>query len=156
IVRPFNNYGPRQNDGTYAGVIPITMRRLLQGERAVVHGDGEQTRDYVYVEDTAEAAILAYERRSTRGRAVNVASGRGTTINELVGILVKATGSTHPVAHGPPRPGDVRHQCGDGAAAERLLGFRPSTSMEEGLRKTVHWYRENSLAVRAPGPIPKA
>src|SRR5688500_6014908 len=112
ILRPFNNFGPRQNAGAYAGIIPIVVGRLLRGEPVVIHGDGEQTRDFVFVRDTADAAVGMYERPSTRGRIVNIASGVEVSMNQLVRELCDALGVDAKIVHAEPRPGDVRRHCG--------------------------------------------
>ena len=141
ILRPFNNYGPRQNDKAYAGIIPIVIHRVRRGQPIEIFGDGLQTRDFIFVEDTARAAIAIYEQPATRGQVINVGSGGETSVNDLVRILLRLLGAEgHPVVHGPPRPGDVRRHCADISRAESLLGFRPQVSPEEGLRRTVEWY----------------
>lgn len=140
-VRPFNGFGPRQNEAAYAGIIPIVIARALAGDAVVVHGDGEQTRDFTYVGDIAEAAFQVYREPSTRGRVLNIASGREVSVNELVAELLQALGSDVPVVHDAPRPGDVRRHCGSPALLEQLTGFRPGRSIDEGLEETVAWYR---------------
>ena len=141
IVRPFNNYGPRQNAGAYAGILPIVIGNALRGDPVHIFGDGEQTRDFVFVRDTADAAIRVYETPATRGRIMNVASGRETTINALVHDLLSALGIDVPVVYEAARPGDVRRHCGGIELARRLIGYEPSTSLLDGLRETVDWYR---------------
>jgi UDP-glucose 4-epimerase len=141
ILRPFNNYGPRQNAGAYAGVIPIVVGRALRGEPVEIFGDGEQTRDFVYVKDTAEAAVRMYSAVQTRGRIVNVASGKETTINELVRTLLDVLEADVPVTHSAPRPGDVRRHCANTARCLELLGFVPATDQHDGMAQTVAWYR---------------
>ena len=84
IIRPFNNYGPRQNQGTYAGIVPLTIQRILNNENPVVNGSGEQTRDYLYVTDTIKAAIMAYENEETRGKIINIGSGQEIKIIDLL------------------------------------------------------------------------
>ena len=142
IVRPFNTYGPRQNQGSYAGLIPTVLARLADAEPVVVHGDGQQTRDYVFVEDTVRGTLLAYERLSGDGRAVNVASGREISVNEVVRSVLDAAGApNHPVEHGAARPGDVRRQRADIGRAGREAGFEPQVDFSDGIRRTVDWYR---------------
>jgi UDP-glucose 4-epimerase len=141
ILRPFNNFGPRQNDRAYAGIIPIVINRVLAGAPVEVFGDGEQTRDFIYAADTAEAAIDMYECSASRGRVTNVASGAETSVNTLVRTLLELLGRPdHPVRHGPPRPGDVRRHLADVSCARALWGFSPVTPLREGLRRTVEWY----------------
>ena len=89
LLRPFNNYGPRQNDGSYAGVIPITIQRILSEKTPIVYGDGRQTRDYLYVTDTADAFIKIYEKKKSRGKIINVASGKELEIGGLIRRIAK-------------------------------------------------------------------
>ena len=142
IVRPFNTFGPRQNEGAYAGVIPIVARRALRGEHVSIYGDGLQTRDFTFVADVAEAAVQAYEQPSTRGQVVNVASGQEVTVNALVEQLLEVIGTQVPIVHEAPRPGDVRRHCGSTSRARELIGFEPRRSLAGGLEETVGWYRE--------------
>ncbi|MEO6059923.1 MAG: NAD-dependent epimerase/dehydratase family protein, partial [Candidatus Limnocylindria bacterium] len=149
IVRPFNNFGPRQNAGAYAGIIPIVVGRALSSEPIVIYGDGEQTRDFVFVRDTADAAVRIYEEPTTRGRVINVASGHETSINVLVRELLDALDCDVPVVHEAARPGDVRRHCGAIELARELIGFAPRTDLREGLAETVAWYR-SQLGASAP------
>jgi UDP-glucose 4-epimerase len=142
ILRPFNNFGPRQNAGTYAGIIPIVVQRAQEGEAVTVFGDGEQTRDFVFVRDTADAAVRIYGEPRTRGRIVNIASGREVSVNELVRQLLEVLGSSVGVEHVAPRPGDVRRHAGDIGLARELIGFEPRISLHDGLAETVAWYLE--------------
>lgn len=142
IIRPFNNYGPRQNEGTYAGVIPLTIKRILKGESPVIFGDGLQTRDYTYVTDTAEAAVKIYSAKSTRGKVLNIASGEETTIKDLVSKIAKIMGSKKPIIYDNPRPGDVRRFIGSNHLARELINYEAKVSFDEGLRRTIDWYRD--------------
>ena len=141
ILRPFNNFGPRQNAGAYAGIIPIVVGRALRGEPIVIYGDGEQTRDFVFVRDTADAAVRMYERPATRGRVINVASGVEVTMNRLVRELLSALDCEAEIIHEDGRPGDVRRLCGAIDLARELIDFEPTTELTTGLRETVAWYR---------------
>ena len=147
IVRPFNNYGPRQNDAAYAGVVPIAIERALRGDAMTIYGDGEQTRDFVYVGDTARAAIAIYEQPATRGRVVNLGSGIETTVNELVALVYRAAGTPLRVEHAPARRADVRRHCASRVLARDLIGFLPSIAPAEGLASTVDWYRAHQKVV---------
>ena len=146
IVRPFNNFGPRQNAGAYAGIIPIVVGRAIRGEPIVIFGDGEQTRDFVYVRDTAEAAVRIYEQPATRGRIINVASGNETSINVLVRELLAALDCNVSIVHEAARPGDVRRHWAAIELARKLIGFTPSTDLRTGLAETVAWYRSQLAA----------
>jgi UDP-glucose 4-epimerase len=149
ILRPFNGFGPRQNEGSYAGVIPIVLRRALQGEPVEIFGDGHQTRDFTFVGEIAEAAVRVYLEPATRGRVVNVASGVEVSIADLVARLVEEVDPEVRVVHGPERPGDIRRHCGSRALLERLTGFVPQTSLDRGLPETVEWYRQIVAGPRA-------
>ncbi|HSK92565.1 MAG TPA: NAD-dependent epimerase/dehydratase family protein [Candidatus Angelobacter sp.] len=140
IVRPFNNFGPRQNSGSYAGIIPIVVDRATRGEPIEIHGDGEQTRDFVFVRDTADAAIRVHGAPATRGRVVNVASGREVSVNELVKLMLELLGADVEVRHVAPRPGDVRRHLASIDLARELIGYEPGTSLREGMAETIAWY----------------
>ena len=141
IIRPFNTYGPRQNEGSYAGVIPLTIRRILEGESPVVHGDGLQTRDLTYVTDTADAAVKIYYARSTRGKAVNIASGKEISIKDLISKIAQIMKCRKPILYDAPRPGDVRRFIGSNSLARKLVNYSPKVGFDEGLRLTTEWYR---------------
>jgi len=140
IIRPFNNFGPRQNEKTFVAVVPTTILKTLNGEPPVIFGDGKQTRDFIYVEDTAEAAIKVYETKATRGKILNIGRSVETSINELVAMITKTTGCKSQILHDKPRVGDVRRHCADISLARRLINFNPKNSLEQGLKKTVAWY----------------
>ncbi len=142
IVRPFNTYGPRQNEKSYAAVIPITISRILSGKQPIIHGDGLQTRDYTYVEDVAEAISRFYEVPSTRGKVINIASGREVGIKELIYLIMDLMGYSGSVIHAAPRPGDVRRHLGDISLAKELIGYSPKTDYKTGLQRTIDWYKE--------------
>ena len=140
VIRPFNNFGPRQNAGSYAGIIPIVVERAMRGDPIEVFGDGEQTRDFVFVRDTADAAIRLHASHATRGRVVNVASGREVTVNKLVRLMLELLSSDVDVVHVEPRPGDVRRHLASIGLARELIGYEPVTSLRDGLAETVAWY----------------
>lgn len=140
IVRPFNNYGPRQNEKAYAGVIPTTIKRILDGLPPIIFGDGEQTRDYIYVTDTAKAMVDIYNNRNTRGKIINIASGKEISINELIRWISAIMGYNESPVYKEERIGDVRRHLADITLAKKLIGFKPSIGIEEGLKKTIDWY----------------
>jgi UDP-glucose 4-epimerase len=141
IVRPFNNFGPRQNAGSYAGILPIIIQRVKKGLPIEIYGDGEQTRDYVFVRRTVDAFVKIYEQEATRGKALNIATGQEITINRLVAEMLEVLGvPNHPVIHCEERPGDVRRHCGNVQLAERLIGFQPEPISRSQLEETVEWY----------------
>ncbi|MDX1630962.1 MAG: SDR family oxidoreductase, partial [Thermoanaerobaculia bacterium] len=145
-LRYFNVYGPRQDPaGPYAAVVPRFVERGLRGEAMTIHGDGEQSRDFTYVADAVRANLLAAEAgKEATNRVFNVAGGRRVTVNELARRIRELTKSGTPPRHGPARPGDVRHSLADLTEAERGLGYAPTVSLEEGLRRTVEAYRRGS------------
>jgi UDP-glucose 4-epimerase len=148
IVRPFNNYGPRQNEGSYAGVIPVTVKRVLSGQAPVIYGDGKQTRDYLFVTDTVDAAVKVYEHKSSRKRVLNVASGREVSIESVIRTISEYLGSERPIVYKPERPGDVRRHIANTFLAEDLLGFKPTIDLNEGLKRTIEWYKRKLGAKR--------
>jgi nucleoside-diphosphate-sugar epimerase len=137
-LRYFNVYGPRQApDGPYAAVVPRFFRACLAGEPPVIYGDGEQSRDFTFVDDAVQANLLAAGAPAEAcGRAYNVARGERTTISELAARVREAAGSGLPPRHEPPRPGDVRHSQADPSAAVARLGFRAEVALREGLERT--------------------
>lgn len=143
IIRPFNNYGPRQNEGSYAGVIPLTIKRILNNEASVIYGDGKQTRDYLYVTDTANATICIYNSKNTRNKVLNIASGKEISIEYVIKNIAKYLNCDKPIVYGRERPGDVRRHIANVYLAEDLIGFKPTVSLEEGLKLTVEWYKNN-------------
>lgn len=141
IVRPFNNYGPRQNDqGALAAIIPATARRIREGGQPVVEGDGEQTRDFIYVGDTVRGLILAYEKEESRGKIINLGSGKGISINKLLKGICDYMEYTGEWEHRPARISDVRNLCADSKRAKSILGFEPQVDFEDGIKKTLDWY----------------
>jgi UDP-glucose 4-epimerase len=148
IVRPFNNYGPRQNAGAYAGVVPKTMERLLRGEPPILHGDGSQGRDFVYVEDVAEALLAACDCPAARGTDLNVASGTETSIRELLATMCEVAGYRGPWVEEPRRAADVDHHVGDARRLASVTGFRAGTTLRDGLERTWAWYRARRAAGR--------
>ena len=109
-----------------------------------IYGDGAQTRDYIYVEDTVRGAIMAYEHPATRGATVNLATGKETMVLDLVGAVYRAAGVPPTFEYLPPRPGDVRRHQGSGRAAHDTFGFEPSFDLEAGMARTLDWYRNRT------------
>jgi UDP-glucose 4-epimerase len=142
IVRPFNNYGPRQNEGSYAGVIPITIQRILAGKPPIVHGTGKQTRDYIFVKDVADAFVKVYNTKATRGEAMNIATGKEITILSMIQAICREMGYNGRIKYEPFRPADVMRHKADISLARKLIGFEPKTEFKAGIRSTVAWYRE--------------
>ncbi|MFQ5692399.1 MAG: NAD-dependent epimerase/dehydratase family protein, partial [Nitrospinota bacterium] len=143
-LRYFNVFGPWQDPASpYAAVIPRFIRALLNGERPVVYGDGEQTRDFTFISNAVEANLLAASAEGAPGRAFNVACSRRTSLNRLLEILGGILGTRVEAVYDPPRPGDVRDSEADIGQAREVLGFHPAVDLEEGLRRTVEWFQAN-------------
>ncbi len=142
IVRPFNNYGPRQNDKSYAGVIPITVKRIMDNKKPIIFGDGKQTRDFIYVEDTANATIKLFKSRVARGKIVNLGSGKEISVNELINSISEIMGYKNGVSYEPPRIGDVRRHKADISLVRELIDFEPKTPFLEGMKKTLDYYKK--------------
>ncbi len=143
-LRFFNAYGPRQSpDSPYAAAIPKFIQVMLAGEPATIHGDGRQTRDFVYVRDIVEAMLLAADGDSIDGRVFNIAGGKSVPINELVETLQRFFPETPDPVFGPSRQGDLLFSEADISLAERALGYRPRIDLQEGLGITVEWFRAN-------------
>jgi UDP-glucose 4-epimerase len=142
-IRYFNVFGPRQDPRSqYAAVIPNFISALLSGHRPTIYGDGEQSRDFTYVENVVTANVLAAEAAGVAGRVYNVACGERVTLNELYAELGELVGSAVEPIYAPPRMGDVRHSLADISAARRDLGYEPAISLREGLAQTVDHLRE--------------
>jgi nucleoside-diphosphate-sugar epimerase len=141
-TRYFNVFGPRQQPGSpYSGVISLFVEALSRGRAPHIHGDGRQTRDFTYVGDVVRGVLLCCEKPNVAGEVINVAVGGRISLLELVATLQKILGTDASPTFGPTREGDVRDSQADISKARRLLGFEPSTSLEDGLRQTVEWYR---------------
>lgn len=144
IVRPFNNYGPRQNaEGALAAIIPATARRIQDGKKPIVEGDGEQTRDFIYVKDTVRGLILAYEKEEARGRIINLGSGKDISINNILKGICNYMNYEGEWEHRPARTSDVRNLCACSKLANTVLDFEPQISFDEGIVKTLDWYIMN-------------
>ncbi len=141
-LRYFNVYGPRQDPSSpYSGVISLFCRSVLEGSAPVIFGDGEQSRDFTFVEDVADLTMKAARASGVAGRLYNAGNGNRYTLNEVWWTLQKIAGVSIPARYDAPRAGDVRHSQADTAAAARDLGHAPRFSLEEGLRRTLDWYR---------------
>jgi UDP-glucose 4-epimerase len=139
-LRYANIYGPRQNPHGEAGVVAIFCHRLLQKQTPVINGDGEQTRDFVYVGDVAAANLRALERPDVTG-PVNIGTGVQTSVNALYRRLAAVAGTDEPAGRAPARPGEQRRSCLDPALAERRLGWRAQVPLDEGLARTYEFFQ---------------
>jgi UDP-glucose 4-epimerase len=142
-LRFFNIFGPRQRaDSPYSGVIALFVAALSSGRTPTVFGDGLQTRDFVYVADVVQAILKAASVPGIAGQVYNIGTGRQVTLLDLLAALNKLLGTQITPQHGPPRAGDIRHSCADIGPARRELGYEPAVSLEEGLARTLEWYRK--------------
>jgi len=142
-LRYFNVFGPRQDPNSqYAAVVPSFLRQLLDGNAPTIYGDGEQTRDFTYIENVVHGNLLAAEAPAAAGRTMNLACGDRFSVNYLFERLADLTGSSLTPRYEPGRPGDVPHSQADIARARELLEYRPRVSFEDGLARTVAWFRD--------------
>ncbi len=142
-LRYFNIFGPRQDPSSpYSGVLAKFITTMLNAEQPTIFGDGTQSRDFTYIDNTVSANLLACKAPSeAAGQVINVATGHRIDLNETFRILKKLTGYNGEVQYGPGRAGDVKHSLADISKAEKYLGYKPLVHFEEGLKKTVEWYR---------------
>jgi len=144
-LRYFNVFGPRQDpQSQYAAVIPLFITKVLRGERPVIYGDGEQSRDFTYVDNVVEANIAAAAAEAAGGETLNIACGERLTVNALLAAVNRTLGTDVRPVYAEPRPGDIKHSTADVARARRLLEFEPRVPFLDGLRKTVAWYKQRS------------
>jgi nucleoside-diphosphate-sugar epimerase len=143
VLRYFNVFGPYQDPAShYSGVLATFCRKMLAGERPTIYGDGEQSRDFTFIDNVVHANLLAAEASAERvtGQVINTATGFRITVNEIFRILRELTGYCGEPAYAPARAGDIRHSQADISCAMRLLGYAPVVDLREGLRRTVEWY----------------
>jgi UDP-glucose 4-epimerase len=148
-LRYFNIFGPHQDpDSPYSGVLARFITFMLKGRQPTIFGDGEQSRDFTYVDNAVAANLLACSAPAEKavGKVFNIATGYQVTLNQTVALLRQITGYQGPVQHGPERTGDIKHSFADISLAEKHLGYRPGVNFEEGLKRTVAWYRQSSSA----------
>src|SRR5688572_9992494 len=144
-IRYFNVFGPRQDPSSpYSGVISVFAKALLGNTAPTIYGDGEQTRDFTYVANVVDGVLKAVKADGASGQVVNVATGTRISLNKLFETMRDAVGSLLEVNYGPTRHGDVKDSLADITRARTLLGYEPSVSLEEGLKKTIEWYRKPS------------
>ncbi|MBN1804096.1 MAG: SDR family oxidoreductase [Sedimentisphaerales bacterium] len=145
-LRYFNVFGPYQNPKSqYAAAIPAFVTSILNDKPPTIYGDGEQSRDFTYIDNVVHANLLAARARQTKGEVVNIACGQAVTVNEIIAIINNATGKNVKPNYTDPRPGDVKHSLADISLAKKLIGFEPVISFEKGLQLAIDWYRENLI-----------
>jgi UDP-glucose 4-epimerase len=146
-LRYFNVFGPRQDPSSaYSGVLAKFISQMLRGEQPTILGDGEQSRDFTYIDNAVEANLLActVPAAQAAGQVFNIATGRRVTLNETFKLLQTLTSYAGSPAYGPERSGDIKHSLADISSAQAALGYKPSVDFEEGLRRTVEWYRSQT------------
>lgn len=148
IIRGFNQYGPRQSARQGGAVIPKFITKLLSGQKIQVHGDGSQTRDYVYVKDTVKGIADAFEKSLSNGEVMNLATGIEISIGEIAVAICKLAGKEpeKQIEFVRDRPGQLMRSCGDYSKAKRLLGWEPTISFDQGLPLTFDWYSKRSAS----------
>jgi UDP-glucose 4-epimerase len=147
-LRFFNVFGPRQApDSQYAAVIPAFIQAGLIHEQLVIHGDGQQRRDFVFVADAVQACLLAATREGASGSVINIGGGGSVTIRDLAGILQRPFPDAPKPTLGPWREGDIRHSEADLSRAHALLGYHPATTLEQGLQVTIEWFRHRQAEI---------
>ncbi len=144
-IRYFNVFGPRQDpDSPYSAVIPLFVTALLAGKQPMIYGDGQQSRDFTYVGNVVHGNLLAADAPDVSGRVFNVANGRSTTLLQLISLLNQYLSTKVEPIFQPPRVGDVRESLADISEARRALAYEPQVDFEEGLRRTIAYYRETA------------
>ena len=154
-LRYFNVFGPRQDPASpYSGVLAKFITQMLSGDQPTIFGDGKQSRDFTYIDNVVGANLLACRADTSKvaGKVINVATGRRTDLYQTFLILKKLIGYTGDVKYGPERAGDVKHSLADIARAKRLLGYKPTVDFEEGLSRTVEWYRRYEPKLQTAEP----
>ena len=149
VLRYFNVFGPYQDPTShYSGVLAIFCRRMLAGEQPTIYGDGEQSRDFTYIDNVVHANLLAASAPAEKvsGRMMNTATGARITLNQTFEILCELTGYSGKPAYAPSRAGDIHDSLADIGLAGELLGYKPQVDFKEGLRRTVEWYRTGAAA----------
>lgn len=144
-LRYANVYGPRQNPHGEAGVVSIFSKKIIKNEQPIINGDGMQTRDYVFVEDVVRANLLATEKDISG--AFNIGTAIETDVNEIFRLVNEAFGADWKEVHGPPRPGEQKTSSLSYQKAKDILGWEPTVKIEEGIKKTVDWFKEHSERV---------
>jgi nucleoside-diphosphate-sugar epimerase len=145
-LRYFNVFGPQQDPTSqYAAAIPAFVTAILKDEPPTIYGDGEQSRDFTYIDNVVDANLLAARVKRTRGQVVNIACGQAVTVNEIIDMINNLLGKNVKPKYTASRPGDVKHSHADITLAQKLIGFKPTVSFHDGLQKAIDWYRDNLL-----------
>jgi len=143
-LRYFNVFGPGQDPRSqYAAAIPTIVTRLLRGQRPIIYGDGQQTRDFCYIENVVRANLLAAAAPQLHGEVVNIACGQSVSLNRIVELANQMLGTNLTPKYRPARLSDVRRSWADISLAKKLIGYEPTVHFEQGLRQSIEWYRAN-------------
>jgi len=145
-LRYFNVFGPHQDPASqYAAAIPAFVTAILKDKPPTIYGDGEQSRDFTYIDNVVEANLLAARAKHTAGEFLNIACGQAITVNEIIDYVNDLLGKSIKPIYTDPRPGDVKHSLADITLAEKTIGYKPTIPFREGLQLAIDWYRENLL-----------
>ncbi len=145
-LRYFNVFGPQQDPASqYAAAIPAFVTAILKDEPPTIYGDGEQSRDFTYIDNVVEANLLAARAEHTAGEVINIACGEAVTVNEIIALINELVGKNIKPTYTDPRPGDVKHSLADITLAEKLIDYKTKVSFKQGLQLAIDWYRENLL-----------
>ncbi|MBN2455096.1 MAG: SDR family oxidoreductase [Sedimentisphaerales bacterium] len=145
-LRYFNVFGPFQDPASqYAAAIPAFVTAILTDRKPTIYGDGQQSRDFTYIDNVVEANLLAARAEHTAGQVVNVACGQAVTVNEIIDMINEFVRKQAEPIYTEPRAGDVKHSLADITLAEQIIGYKPTVSFSDGLKKAIHWYRDNLL-----------
>src|SRR5262249_35080005 len=136
-------FGARQDPKSqYAAVIPNFVTAALKGAPATIYGDGEQSRDFCYIDNVIEANVKACTAKDAPGEVMNIACGEATSLLQVIDVVADAVGKRVPPKHEPPRAGDIKHSLADISKAERILGYTGAVKFSEGIQRTIAWYRK--------------
>jgi len=145
-LRYFNVFGPQQDPTSqYAAAIPAFVTAILKDKPPTIYGDGQQSRDFTYIDNVVVANLLAAQAKHTKGEVINVACGQAVTVNEIIDMINNLLDKNVKPTYTPPRPGDVKHSIADITAAKKLINFKPVVSFDEGLSLAIDWYRDNLI-----------
>jgi nucleoside-diphosphate-sugar epimerase len=145
-LRYFNVFGPQQDPASqYAAAIPAFVTAILKDEPPTIYGDGEQSRDFTYIDNVVEANLLAARAKQTKGEVINIACGEAVTVNEIIALINELVGKNIEPNYTDPRPGDVKHSLADITLAEKLIDYKTKVPFKQGLKLAINWYRDNLL-----------
>jgi len=145
-LRYFNVFGPNQDPASqYAAAIPAFVTAILKDKPPTIYGDGEQSRDFTYIDNVVEANLLAARAKHTKGEVINIACGEAVTVNAIIALINELLGKNIKPTYTDPRPGDVKHSLADITLAEKLISYKTKVLFKQGLQLAINWYRENLL-----------